>query len=287
LLPFSAASFEAAILADAPAPEKTLDAFRWGRASVFNSDALAAARPDQRSSSSSSFPRAPSARADAAGASLLRSTSLAGATRQAVEWRVRDLVDYQNADVAGRYLRAVERAWDAERLSEGVGTELSEAVAASFYKLLAYKDEYEVARLHLDEAFDVALRAELGEAGGRRYRLHPPMLRAIGLHRKLAIPAAVARPTFRVLRAGRRLRGTPFDPFGVAKVRRVERRLVDEYESALDQVLSGLDLTSYPLAVELAALPDLVRGYEDVKLRSVAVYEARRQELLREIRGER
>jgi indolepyruvate ferredoxin oxidoreductase len=88
------------------------------------------------------------------------------------------------------------------------------------------------------------------------------------------------RPGFRLLAAGRRLRGTPFDPFGRTQVRRTERSLVGEYRAVIGQLLSALTLANHSLAVEIAALPDLVRGYEEVKLGNVAAYRDRSAELL-------
>jgi indolepyruvate ferredoxin oxidoreductase len=267
LLPFSAAALEAAILEGVPSPARTLSAFRWGRASISRPELLNAAlspRPE-------STRRSSSASTEAAARSLLGHTRLAGPTLAACVWRVGDLIDYQDARVARRYLGLVEQGWDAERRVAGDRTELSEALAFGFYKLLAYKDEYEVARLHLDPTFDAEIRNDLGGTD-RRYLLHPPMLRALGWKKKVAIPEALALPMFRALHAGRRLRGTGFDPFGYTAIRRLERQLVDEYEGWLHDVLPALDTETYDQAVELARLPDMVRGYEDIKARSVEKY---------------
>jgi indolepyruvate ferredoxin oxidoreductase len=88
------------------------------------------------------------------------------------------------------------------------------------------------------------------------------------------------RPGFRLLAAGRRLRGTPWDPFGRTQVRRTERSLVSEYQAVIGQLLSGLTTANHGLAVEIAGLPDLVRGYEEIKLRNVATYRDRTANLL-------
>ena len=105
------------------------------------------------------------------------------------------------------------------------------------FKVLAYKDEYEVARLSLRPELDAALRAQFPDGGRVRYRLHPPILRALGMHRKVAVGGRF-RPAFRGLRAMRRVRGTPFDPFGYTKVRRAERSLARDYRALVDQVLA-------------------------------------------------
>lgn len=140
-------------------------------------------------------------------------------------------------------------------------------VARYLYKLMAYKDEYEVARLHLRPEVRASIRAELGEAEVR-YQLHPPVLRALGMKRKLALGTWV-EGVFRLLVRLRRLRGTALDPFGYAGVRRVERALVGEYRGMIERALRDLGPESHERAVRIARLPDLIRGYEDVKLRNI------------------
>jgi indolepyruvate ferredoxin oxidoreductase len=132
---------------------------------------------------------------------------------------------------------------------------------------MAYKDEYEVARLHLRPEVRESIRAELGEVEVR-YQIHPPILRALGLRRKLSLGTWIEGP-FRLLVALRRLRGTALDPFGYARVRRVERALVDEYRGMVERALVGLGPESHERAVRIACLPDVVRGYEEVKLRNL------------------
>jgi indolepyruvate ferredoxin oxidoreductase len=181
--------------------------------------------------------------------------------------RVPELIAYQDARYAQRYVDFVARVAAAERISVPGESRLAEAVARYLYKLMAYKDEYEVARLHLRPEVRESIRAELGDAAVR-YQLHPPILRALGLERKLSVGPWV-EGVFRLLVAFRGLRGTALDPFGYARVRRVERALVDEYRSMVDRVLPGLEPDSHERAIRIACLPDVVRGYEDVKLRNV------------------
>ena len=156
---------------------------------------------------------------------------------------------------------------EAERAAVPGETRLAEAVARYLYKLMAYKDEYEVARLHLRPEVLASIEAELGEAKVR-YQLHPPLLRALGMQRKLSLGRWV-EGLFRLLVTGRRLRGTPLDPFGYAKVRRTERSLVAEYRGMIERVARDLAPEGHERAVRIARLPDVVRGYEDVKLRNV------------------
>ncbi len=190
-----------------------------------------------------------------------------------------DLVDYQSDTYAARFRAVVADARRAEQRVDPASTRFTEAVARNLHKLMAYKDEYEVARLLLaDEAQD-AYRAVGGPRTTVTYHLHPPMLRALGFDRKLEL-RRTAVPTMRVLRAATGLRGTLADPFRWAEVRRVERAMIPEYVAAVERLGAGLDLDGLDEAVEIAWLPDRVRGYEHLKLRRAAAY---RSELARRI----
>jgi indolepyruvate ferredoxin oxidoreductase len=165
----------------------------------------------------------------------------------------------------------VERVRAAERDKTPGSTALTEAVARYLYKLMAYKDEYEVARLSLEPSLGAALAAEFGPGARASWRLHPPVLRALGMKRKIALGPWFV-PAFRVLRAMRGLRGTTLDPFGRSRVRVAERELIEEYLGLVDQLIDRLSPATAALAVRLAELPDGVRGYEDVKMRNVESY---------------
>ncbi|MET7397939.1 DUF6537 domain-containing protein [Dactylosporangium sp. NPDC005572] len=199
---------------------------------------------------------------------LFDTAGLPAAVREVGEPRAAELVDYQHARLAGRYVDAVRSVATAE--SERFGTD---AVAVEFarylFKLLAYKDEYEVARLHLK--VDLAGQASGGGSRARlQYHIHPPFLRALGLRRKLALGGWI-RPAFAVLRAARTVRGTPLDLFGLAAVRRVERSLPPEYTTA---VLAALRDDDRDRCLAVAQAPDVVRGYESIKLANVARFRA-------------
>ncbi|MDG2111038.1 MAG: hypothetical protein P8N02_00300 [Actinomycetota bacterium] len=144
---------------------------------------------------------------------------------------------------------------------------------------MAYKDEYEVARLLIGPEARVAAAA----IGGRRpkvtWRLHPPLLRTLGKKGKLEVPARVARPAMRLLAASERVRGTRLDPFGHTELRKGERSLVGEYQAAIEGLLAGLDADDLQRAVEIAELPMAVRGYEDIKLRAIDEMRARLRDL--------
>ena len=184
-----------------------------------------------------------------------------------------DLVAYQDRAYAGSFLATIGEVLAAERR---VGDEdgrpiplvLTTAAARNLHKLMAYKDEYEVARLMVGPEGRAAAEAVGGPDADARWHLHPPMLKALGLDRKVPL-GSWAVPAIKALAAGKRVRGTRLDPFGRMEMRRIERSLIDEYRSALDQVIERLSPSNLDAAVALAQLPDGIRGYEELKLRRV------------------
>ncbi|NLT06015.1 MAG: indolepyruvate ferredoxin oxidoreductase family protein [Solirubrobacterales bacterium] len=267
LLPVSLAALEEAFRLNGVAIDRNLAAFAWGRAAVAAPEAVAAALDD-----------APAVPELDRGARELVDLAAPepGELRRLVEIRVPDLVGWGGRRAAERYATEVARvrAAEAERLP--ASTALTEAFARNLHKLTAYKDEYEVARLHLDGLADLPRGAKI------RFHLHPPALRALGMERKLKLGRWFV-PFFALLRRGRRLRGTVLDPFGYAAVRRVERELPDEYAAHVDAALEVLSADTLDLAVELAELPDVVRGYEEIKLANVERFRARAAELRAEL----
>jgi indolepyruvate ferredoxin oxidoreductase len=149
---------------------------------------------------------------------------------------------------------------------------------------MSYKDEYEVARLHLDAVERAKLGAEFGEDAKVYFMLHPPLLRALGLKRKLKLGSWFV-PAFRALYRMRRLRGKWLDPFGRAEVRRVERALIEEYEALVGEALSLVTPDTHATAAELLELPDVIRGYEEIKLRNVVLFRKRAEPLLKRLRA--
>jgi indolepyruvate ferredoxin oxidoreductase len=191
-------------------------------------------------------------------------SSLPAAGWRHVRWLAGDLVEYQDEALARRFARLVGETAAAERRVGGDG-HLTAGVAFGYHKLLAYKDEYEVARLLLDHpAVDPS-------EGDTTWLLHPPALRARGLGHKIRLGTWL-RPVMRALRACRRVRGTALDPFGRTELRRIERQLPSEYAAAIGSILTRLDASNLVQAAEIARLPDRVRGYERIKERSVASY---------------
>ena len=182
-----------------------------------------------------------------------------------------DLADWGSRSDARRFRAQVANVRAAEsRVADG-STALTEAAARHLHKLMAYKDEYEVARLALLDESQARYQAVGGADTEVTYHLHPPMLRAMGMQKKLKF-TKTGEPSFKVLRAMKRLRGTPLDPFGYAEVRRLERAMIPEFEAALDTIVSKLATDNLDEAVAIASLPDLVRGYEDIKLRRAEAY---------------
>jgi indolepyruvate ferredoxin oxidoreductase len=264
-LPISAEAIEEAIRLNGASVEKNLAAFRWGRAVI--------ARPELAEEILHDAPELPEVSPQAA--AIIDATGAQGELRRLLEIRVPDLIGYQNERYARRYAEQVADVAriEAERGAPGE-TAVAELYARNLYKLMAYKDEYEVARLHL-----------LGDKpeGKVRYLLHPPLLRAMGLKHKLRIPSWMMRPGFRVLRSLKGLRGKPFDLFGYAEVRRVERKLIGEYEGLVEHALVHLDPATHGTVAEIAGLPDVIRGYEHIKLANVERFRAEAERLTREL----
>ena len=159
-------------------------------------------------------------------------------------------------------------AADAAR-GDGSGR-LTAAAARGYFKLLTYKDEYEVARLMLDAEATREARQLAETTGGRlAWKLHPPILRALGMRSKIAVPVSWA-PAIRLLASLRRLRGTAFDVFAYTSVRRAERSLPQEYRAAVASDLQRLDAGTYDAALARAELPEVVRGYENIKMAGIS-----------------
>jgi len=273
-LPVSAAALNEAIRLNGALVDANLAAFGWGRAAVAAPDALEAAL----AAAAPPAPRAYEAPEDLR--SRVASLGLPEPVAALVSARAAELIAYQDRRYASRYLDDVESVAVLERdAGTGVEAPVTRAVAAGLFKLMAYKDEYEVARLHLDAYERQRVADAYGEKAKVRVLLHPPLLRALGVDRKISLGRS-AFATFDVLHRARRLRGTPLDPFGRAKVRRVERGLPSEYLQAVRQAMGHLTPDRVQRVIEVAELPDVVRGYEEIKLANVVTFRARVAELL-------
>jgi indolepyruvate ferredoxin oxidoreductase len=264
LIPVSVAGVRRAIELNGVAVATNLAAFDWGRAWEHDRRAV---------ESAAGLAAADGSPTPGAVEELIAKTGLEGPLRHTVARRATDLHAYQGSRLVTRYLDLVEATRRTEsRL--GPDTEISDSVARGFHKLLAYKDEYEVARLMLDPQERAQVARDSGIADPViSYNLHPPVLRALGMGRKIRL-GPWANPVLRVLRGARRLRGTRLDPFGYAEVRRIERALIEEYEGAIRGALEHLHSGNRGQVLDLARTPELVRGYEDIKTASVTRFRA-------------
>mgnify|MGYP001024824560 FL=1 len=202
----------------------------------------------------------------------LAGASFGGETRRLAELRAVELVGFADLRCAEDYVTIVDAVWQAERRVTD-RTELSEAVARHLYKLTAYKDEYEVARLLTRPRAAELAQAAVPGGTDLTFKLHPPMLRALGMGKKIGLTGST-QAVLKALVPMKKLRGTALDPFGRAHVRKVERELLRHYRVTLHDLVSGLTAQNYDRTAAFAALPDVVRGYEDVKLRNVERYAA-------------
>jgi indolepyruvate ferredoxin oxidoreductase len=205
-----------------------------------------------------------------------------------VERRAAFLVEYQDAAYASRYRSLVEKVREAERRRCNGLAGLADTVARYYFKLLAYKDEYEVARLYSNGEFLKKVEATFEGDYRLRFHLAPPLLSRIDPstgrpHKRRFGPWMMG--AFRVLARLKRLRGTPLDVFGYGAERRLDRELIGEYESRLAEILERLHAGTHAVAVEIASLPEHIRGFGPVKAEHLKQVRAREQELLARLRG--
>ncbi|MFV0279906.1 MAG: indolepyruvate ferredoxin oxidoreductase family protein [Rhodoblastus sp.] len=266
-LPIPAQAIEQAIRLNRAQVEMNLAAFRWGRLWVADPAAI----PAEAAADASDMPGATPAPLDSIARRIVDSVGAAGETLRLLEVRAPDLIDYQNVALAENYAAFVRRAVEIERRVGGGRTALSEAVARHLYKLSAYKDEYEVARLMLDAAVQHKATGALGAGARVFWHFHPSFLRALGLRKKLRL-GPWFRPVLRLLASMKGVRGGALDLAGRARVRRIERALPAHYCVVLEATFAALTPANYDQVAALANLPDMVRGYEDVKIANVALY---------------
>jgi indolepyruvate ferredoxin oxidoreductase len=198
-----------------------------------------------------------------------------------VKKRVEFLTGYQDAGYAADYAELVEKVRAAET-AQGLGNKLSMAVARSLFKLMAYKDEYEVARLYTDGRFVEQLKSQFDGDFSVKFNLAPPLFAkkdAKG-HLVKAEFGSWMWSAFKLLARLKGLRGGAFDVFGYTAERRMERALIAEYREMIEGLLGTLDGANHANAVELATLPEQIRGFGHVKEKAVEAYRVRKAELL-------
>jgi indolepyruvate ferredoxin oxidoreductase len=269
-LPLAAASVEQAIELNGEAVEMNKAAFHWGRRAALDAAAVEALIKPK-----------PEAVSDA--------RKLSQSLDEVVARRVAFLTAYQDAAYGARYRKWVDKVKAVEAAKVPGKTALADAVARYLFKLMAYKDEYEVARLYADPSFVQQVNNELG--GDRlRFNVHlaPPLLarhdKITGEPRKMTFGPWIF-PVFRLLAKFKFLRGTAFDPFGRTVERRTERALIADYEALLDEITAKLTPENHHVAVGLAAIPEKIRGFGHVKLRHLKAAKADEAALLDQFRS--
>ncbi len=267
LIPVGRAAILRAIEANGVAVELNKRAFAWGRIAAH--DPAAVAPPADDGDGAPPPPR-----------------DLDGLLARLGE----ELAASRNADLARRYADLVARVRAVEAARAPGRDDLARAVARSYFKLLAYKDEYEVARLFADGRFLRAIEAQFEGDYRLRFHLAPPLF--------ARTDPATGRPVkksygpwmmgvFRLLARLKGLRGTALDPFARTAERRAERRLIAEYEATIEEILAALDESNHALAVEIAALPESIRGFGPVKAKAIEAAKAREAALLAAFRDSR
>ena len=262
LIPIGREAIERAIELNAVAVEFNKQAFLWGRRAAHDLPAVIKA-----------------AGLDAPTTSGPIATTL----DEIIAKRVAFLTAYQDAAYAARYEALVRKVAAAERARMPGRDDLARAVARSYFKLLAYKDEYEVARLYTDGSFERQLADTFESYDALTFHLAPPMIAerdpSTG-HAKKRTFGPWMRTAFTLLAKLKGLRGTRFDPFGRTEERRMERRLIVDFEATVEEVLARLSPATHSIAVDLALVPQKIRGYGHVKEKSVGEAKAREADLM-------
>lgn len=266
LVPVRGASIEHAMELNGVSVKANIEAFHVGRRIAANPELLA-----QLEAATLAVPRPPTLEGEAA--KIASTISADDELAEVLAWRIPELIAYQNKGYARQFGHDVERIREAE-LSLGLGrSDLSQTVARQLFKLMAYKDEYEVARLALKSDLGDRARARFGPDAKVSYRLRPPTLQAAGYTKKISVPEKTGRTMFQALQKTKRLRGRRLDPFGNTEERKIERGLIESYRDLINTIVAKLTESNYDDAVALAALADQIRGYDTVKLGNVQRYQ--------------
>ncbi len=267
LVPVSAEAIMRAIELNGVAVGDNRDAFLWGRRAAFDPAGVE--------------------RIAAAAEPTMPTHRLSESLEEIIERRRTWLVGYQDEAYSRRYTGLVERVRRAEHDALPGSTQLTEAVARGWFRLLARKDPYEVARLFTDGEFERALRATFEGDFTLNYHLGYPQWGRVdpgtGETKKRRYGPWMIH-LFRVLARLKRLRDTPFDPFGLSAERRLERALMTRYEATVDTLLAGLGADTLTLAVQIARLPESIRGYGPIRQRAAETARRHEEQLLETMR---
>ena len=269
-LPLTAESIERAIELNGEAVPMNLAAFQFGRRAAFDLASVEAL-----------IKPAPDSASDA--------RRLSQSFDETVARRVAFLTGYQNADYAARYKALVGKVQVAEAAKASGKSGLADAVARYLFKLMAYKDEYEVARLYAEPSFLAQVKNEVaGENLRLKFHLAPPLFarkdKVTGVPKKMTLGPWML-PAFRVLARFKFLRGTALDIFGYSEERRTERKLIADYEAMLGEIMDKLTSENHHIAVGLANIPEKIRGFGHVKARHLVAAKADEAALLDQFRS--
>lgn len=268
-VPLTAAAIEKAIELNGEAVKMNLAAFTWGRRAAAEPEVMARLIAELKSTGDE--------------------FKLSETLDEVIDRRAAFLTGYQSARYAKRYRALVDKVRAAEAKVAPSGTALTDAVARSLFKLMAYKDEYEVARLYTDGHFERQVASAFeGENLSYEFHMAPPILArkdpVTGLPKKMSFGPWMLK-AMRVLAPLKVLRGTPLDLFGYSHERRTERQLIRDYEALLREILEKLTPDNLATAVGLAAIPQKIRGFGHVKERNLKAAKAEEAELLARFRA--
>ena len=268
MIPLAGTAIERAIELNAVAVEQNKKAFAWGRRAALDTTLV------ERAATPATV--VPIAQA--------QSRTL----DEMISRRVQFLTNYQDATYAERYRVLVEQVRKAEAATTPGTTALTEAVARYYFKLMAYKDEYEVARLYTTGEFKQKLESAFEGDFKLKFHLAPPIFNkadAVTGIAKKSVYGAWMMETFGLLAKFKFLRGTPFDLFGRSEERRIERDLIVEYARTLADVIGRLDRDNHKIAVDIASVPEMIRGFGHVKRRHLDAAKKKQAELLAQLQS--
>lgn len=288
LLPLAAESLEQAISANGVFVEQNHQAFRWGRMFIHQpemvNELMDGSKPTDPKAEAKSL-----LQSGAPGSLPAFETMLASSPeplKDLMAPRLAGLILYQNIAYAQGFLDEVKTAFEAERQATPGKADaggFAAKMAKGLFKLMAYKDEYEVARLWLTDPIWEKVGAMYDQKPRRYFQLHPPLLKSLGMKDKIRLGAWFT-PVMGLLARAKRLRGTPFDVFGYAKHRSEERALIGWYQTLMQEATDSLTPETHATALALAFLPDGIRGYENLKTKNIAQAKAEAENLLETLR---
>jgi indolepyruvate ferredoxin oxidoreductase len=279
-VPLSHDALMRAIELNAAAVEMNKAAFNWGRLAAHDIEQVREAAGIASHRASGAIPLALPTRAVAA--DPLDDATLSSSLDEQIARRVKFLTDYQNPAYAAKYKALVDKVRAAEESKVPGSGKLAQAVARHAFKLMAYKDEYEVARLYTSGDFEQRIKDTFDGDYKLHFNLAPPLFakkNEDGTLRKAEYGPWVFS-AFKLLAKLRGLRGSALDVFGYTAERRMERKLIIDYATTVDELIAGLSPDKLALAVDIASVPELIRGYGHVKERHHANAMKRQHDLL-------